>query len=140
MKQKVIVENIAKNLVVVFALVLSFFPIKEFLGSLQVGDYAMIGILSSLLIMAFLFADYAFTYTASDLGNVGERALDYLITAIIMYGTGVLLEISVLSLNLSIQKNFGFFSFISFLFYLSLVLYDFWDLNRAMKPGKNSNV
>ncbi|MEK9181180.1 MAG: hypothetical protein AAB871_03025 [Patescibacteria group bacterium] len=136
MKQKIIKENIVKNLIIALALVLSYFPIKSFLGSLQIVDYSMVGVISSLLIMAFLFADYAFTYTSSNLGSKWERMLYHSITTIIMYGTGALLEISILAINLGIQKNFVFLGFIAFLFYISLVLYDFWDLNRALKNYK----
>lgn len=133
MKQKIIIENIVKNVLVAVALIISLVSIRDFLSKLQPADYSMIGIISSLLIMAFLFADYAFTYTASNLQNPSERMLDHSLTTLIMYGTGVLLEIAVLSLDMAIGRNFFFLEFIAVLFYISLVMYDFWDLNRALK-------
>ena len=133
MRNQILKEYITKNLLVILALVFVYFPIRSFFYSLQSSDLSLIATISTLLIMAFLFADYAFTYTTSDLRVIYERVLDHSITAIIMFGTGTLLEVSVVALNSALEKPFALMGLIAVLFYISLVLYDFWDLNRALK-------
>ena len=133
MKQNIFIENAIKNLIVIICLIIFYFPLNDFLFKLPLSSYDSITLVSTLLIMSFLFADYAFTYTASNLGNSFERYLDHAITAIIIFGTGTLLEISLVSLNLRLQTEFKLLELPAFLFYISLVLYDFWDLNRALK-------
>ena len=133
MKQNIFKENLIKNAIIIICLVVFYFPLKNFLVQLPVGSQDSITIVSTLLIMSFLFADYAFTYTSSNLKNIRERMLDHTITAIIIFGTGALLEISIISLNLKLGREFTLLEMLGFLFYFSLVLYDFWDLNRALK-------
>lgn len=133
MKQNIFTENAIKNLIIIVCLIIFYFPLHDFLSTLPLGSYDSITLVSTLLIMSFLFADYAFTYSASNLANTLERYLDHTITAIIIFGTGALLEISIMSLNLRLQTGFKLLELPAFLFYVSLVLYDFWDLNRALK-------
>lgn len=133
MNQKILIENIIKNVILVILLILFYFPLKKFLVQLNMEDYDSILIVSTLLIMAFLFADYAFTYKFANLKNSPERFLAHLTTGIIMFGTGALLECTVVSLNLQIANNFFLLELIIVLFYISLVLYDFFDLNDALK-------
>lgn len=132
MKQKILKENLIKNLIVLIALVIFYSPLVDFLQQLPLRAYDSITLVSTVLIMAFLFADYAFTYSAADIRSTGQRFLGHLITAIILFGTGALLQISILSLNLSLQTRFCLMEILGWLFYASLVLYDFWDLNRGM--------
>ena|SRR3989344_6362787 len=133
MKKKFFWENVIKNLLIVTGLIIFYFPLRDFLLQLHPEGYDSITLVGTVLIMSFLFADFAFTYSASNLKNTWERMLDHTITAIIMFGTGALLEISILSLNFRLGTNFSLLEFLGFLFYSSLVLYDFWDLNRALK-------
>src|SRR3989338_4540244 len=133
MKRKIFWENVIKNLIVAILLTAFFFPLNDFLFSLTKADLNSITIVSTLLIMAFLFADFAFTYSVSNLRNSWERFLDHSITAIIIFGTGALLEISLVSLNLILQREFILLEALGLLFYISLVLYDFWDLERGLK-------
>ena len=133
MKKQLLLENTLKNLFILGGLIIFYFPLHSFLTSLQPANYDSIVFVSTLLIMAFLFADYAFTFTASDLRRPTERLLDYTITTLIMFGTGALLQMSLLAINLRLMKNFVLLDFVAILFYISLVLYDFWDLNRALK-------
>ena len=133
MKQNTFAENCAKHLLLIICLVIFYFPLRSFLAGFQPNNYDSTILVSSLLIMSCLFADYAFTYTSSDLTNVPERYLDHAITAIVIFSTGALLEISIVSLNFKLQTEFKLLELVAFLFYISLVLYDFWDLNRALK-------
>ncbi|MDP2932687.1 MAG: hypothetical protein Q8N81_00980 [bacterium] len=136
MKQKVLLENAIKHAFIVLVLLAIYPAVHGFLSTLRPQDYDIVTIASSLLIMAYLFADYAFTYSVTNLKMVGERFLDHLITSFIIFGTGGLLMISVVSLEMAVQKDFAFFRMLALIFYASLALYDFWDLNRALKNYK----
>jgi hypothetical protein len=133
MRKRILIENLIKNIVITVLLVLFFFESRNFLLHTNTDDYDSIVLLSSLLIVAFLFADYSFTYELSNLKDMKERILGHIITGIIIFGTGALLEIALTTLNFKIQRQFVLLDLLGLLFYLSLVLYDFWDLERGLK-------
>lgn len=133
MRRRVFIENSVKNIVVALCLVVFYFQSKSFLIQTPSQDYDSIILLSSLLIVAFLFADFSFTYELSGLKSFGERMLGHTLTAIIIFGTGALLEIALTTLNLQIKREFLLLDLLGLLFYISLVLYDFWDLERGLR-------
>ncbi len=135
MSNKLMWENGIKNAIVVILLYFFYSPTKIFLESLTTDTigYQTIIILASLLIVAFLFATYTFTFKDSHLAHTVKRYLDYLHTAIVMFGCGALLEISYLTINIVLKATFSLMGLLMALFYVSLVLFDFWDLMRAIK-------
>jgi|SRR3989344_43575 len=133
MRRRVFIENTVKNVIVALCLVIFYFQSKVFLLQTPSQDYDSIILLSSLLIVAFLFADFSFTYELSGLKSFGERMLGHTLTAIIIFGTGALLEIALTTLNLQIKREFLLLDLLGLLFYISLVLYDFWDLERGLR-------
>lgn len=132
-KKNIFIENTVKNIFIVLLLVLSFGFFRTYLLSVNPigGGYDSILLVSSIFIVSFLFADYGFTYKDSHMTNEIQRLLSHSITTLIMYGTGALLEISSITINLKIGKPFLPFELLMVLFYISLVMYDYWDLNRA---------
>ena len=133
MRRRVFIENTVKNILVALCLAVFYFQSKSFLLQTPSQDYDSIILLSSLLIVAFLFADFSFTYELSGLKSFGERMLGHTLTAIIIFGTGALLEIALTTLNLQIKREFLLLDLLGLLFYISLVLYDFWDLERGLR-------
>lgn len=133
MRRRVFIENAVKNILVALCLAVFYFHSKSFLIQTPSQDYDSIILLSSLLIVAFLFADFSFTYELSGLKSFGERMLGHTLTAIIIFGTGALLEIALTTLNLQIKREFLLLDLLGLLFYISLVLYDFWDLERGLR-------
>jgi hypothetical protein len=133
MHNKIIAENIYKNLIILVLLAVFYLPLKTFLVSLRSTDYDSVILAANLMIVAFLFADYAFTYSASDLTKSKGRYLDHAVAGICIFGTGALLEVSTVALNLKLGANFLLFDLVATLFYISLVLYDFWDLKRGLQ-------
>lgn len=127
------IENICKNIILIVLLWGFYYPVRAFLAQLRTEDYDAILIVSTLLIMAFLFADYAFTYSGLSAKMV-DRYIGHVITFLIMFGSGALLEITVISLDLRIEKTFILFRFLAVIFYSSLVIHDFWDLKRVVNP------
>ena len=135
MAHKFLFENTLKNIIVVIALYFVYSPTKNFLEGLNmdsIGHQTVI-ILASLLIMAFLFGNYTFTFKDSHLEHKGKRFLDYLHTGVVIFGCGALLEISFITINLQLKANFTFVGILMVLFYISMVLFDFWDLMRSIK-------
>ena len=132
MKQKLLAENAVKHLIALALLYFSYSPLEHFITSLNtdsIGEQTII-ILSSLLIMAFLFGTYTFTFKDSNMTKSGRRTLDYLQTGITLFGCGALLEISYLAINAQIHTTFSFMGMLMILFYISLALFDFSDLAR----------
>lgn len=77
-------ENALKNLVVLILLVVLYGPVKSEILSFSTDaiGYQTIITLSALLIMAFLFAMYSFTFRDSNLESSSQRLSDYLNTGI----------------------------------------------------------
>lgn len=130
LKKLILIENFLKNILTIAFIFISKPFMDNFLTS--VDDYGSILTFTTLLIMAFLFATYAFAYPNTKLKNTIERYINHLLTTTMIYGTGVLLYLSSISLQLQVQKTSGFINFISIIFFLSLVLYDFYDLKNAV--------
>ena len=135
MENRLLRENGIKNGIVIILLYFLYSPTKQFLNSLTTDaiGYQTIIVLASLLIMAFLFATYTFTFKDSSLDSPFRRLLDYINTGIIMFGCGSLLEISYITINIQLKTTFYLIGMLMLLFYISLVLFDFWDLMRAFK-------
>ena len=64
------------------------------------------------------------------MGNVRNRTIDYLITGTTMFGCGVLLEISYFAITAQLGASFPLMGGLMILFYISFLLFDFWDLQR----------
>lgn len=137
MRTKLLWENAVKHLVVVILLYVTYGYVKNFFVTLttdNIGQQSII-ILSSLLIMAFLFGNYTFSFKDSELRRPRHRFLDHLNTAIVTFGCGALLEISYAAINLQLQQPFKIMGLLMVLFYLSLVMFDFWDFMRGLKQS-----
>ena len=128
MRKDYLLENAAKNILIILLLALAYAPIQSFFLTVNPGAYDSILFVVSILILAFLFADYAFDYPPAKLKNKCLRYLGHAETFLIMLGTGLLLEATLIVLELRLGVVPTFFQLIAALFYVSLVLYDFWDL------------
>ena len=62
-----------------------------------------------------------------------QRLFDYLNTGVVIFGCGLLLEIGYITINALLQSAFTFMGVLMILFYVALVLYDFWDMMRYKK-------
>ena len=132
MMNRFLLENTFKNLLVFILLLVAYGPVRSEILSFSTDPigYQTIVTLSSLLIMAFLLATYSFTFRDANLENPLQRMFDYLNTGITIFGCGLLLEIGYATINILLQSTFTFMGVLMILFYIALVLYDFWDLMR----------
>jgi len=132
---RLLLENALKNLLVFILLLAAYGSVKSDILSFSTDTigYQTIIVLSSLLIMAFLFATYSFTFRDSNLESPLRRLFDYVNTGITIFGCGLLLEIGYVTINIQLHSTFIFIGVLMVLFYITLVLYDFWDLMRYKK-------
>jgi hypothetical protein len=133
MLRRMLGENATKHVVVGVALYFSYGWVKKFFEHLNadnIGQQSII-VLSSLLIMAFLFANYTFSFKDSDLKRGWQRLVDYIQTGIISFGCGALLEISYGAIKAQLHQPFMMMGVLMSLFYVALVMFDFWDLLRG---------
>ena len=128
--KKIIIENTIKNIIITLILIFLYQPMFDLFSNIDQTHYPNLLTTFTLLIMAVLFADYAFTYKDTNLQNHKLRIISYAITFIIMLCTGILLELVVILVNLELGFHLYIISIVSILFYISLVLYDYWDLLR----------
>lgn len=131
MGKGIFIENLIKNLILIILFIFLFNPLKEVFISLPKENYDNILTVTTLLIMAALFADYAFSYVTKDITKGSIRYFGHLITLLILFCTGVLLEVTVIVVNLENNKFVWPITLIAVVFYFSLILFDFWDLLKV---------
>lgn len=130
---KILIENTAKNILILILLYAFYQPIVELYSKIDATHYDSLLTTVTLLIMAALFADYAFTYGHSKMESTINRWLSHIITFLIMLCTGVMLESVVILLRLKTGMDIWVMTFVSIAFYISLVLYDYWDIWTTKK-------
>jgi len=128
MEWKYIKENVVKNVLAIVILVFAYSSLQALFATVPADSYESIILATSILILAFLFADYAFEYHGKDIKNWRIRMLGHTQTFLTALGTGLSLEVVVIVLHLKMGVTTLFFPFIAIIFYASLVMYDFWDL------------
>jgi hypothetical protein len=129
----VLKENIVKNLVIVIIAFLFFGDIKvqlQFIDAAKMGDFLFI---VSILLVTVSFANFAFSYEHAGLRSLTVRLLSHFTTFIFLLLTALLLEAFVISVNIVYPSLSTLIFVFSFLLYVSIALYDFWDLLRAYK-------
>jgi hypothetical protein len=130
-KRTLIYENIFKN---IFIIILSLIlyplvikPIKE-IGVEQMNDFLLI---LSILLVSVCFANFEFSYQKSKIESLGERMFLH----IVVIPFGLLLTLLLLSLVTAVGVVYPTLELtillFSFLLYIGMILYDFWDILRA---------
>lgn len=139
--QKILIrENLTKNVILITCLVLLFFPIQGILLDIDPSNIDSVLLFASLVFVAALFANFAFTYEFSDVENKYERLLGHATTFFVMLAIGLLLQVAVLVISIKVPKATFLFASISIIIYLASVLYDFWDIFRIYDDDKKTDV
>lgn len=130
--EKILLENIIKNVLLAVILIFTYAPIDAYLQTTNiVTDLPLAGdilVAVSILIVTACFGNYAFTYEKTK-KNHRSRFLAHATTFVLMLLLGLAIEMtSVLSHFL--VGHFFMFDFALLLLYVATVLYDFWDLER----------
>lgn len=130
---KILWENLAKNLVLLPVLAFSYFEIEKFFGGLSFVDSGVLGsilVAVSILAVTACFGCFAFTYEKVEHTNTVWRFLGHATTGLLILLIGLSLEMTLVLFELLVG-NFYVFSLSLGLLYLTVVLYDLWDLKRA---------
>jgi len=132
---KLIKENLLKNVVVLLLLILSIIPIKTFVnGSVLASNFTLAGsVLAAVSTIAVIacFGNFAFTYEKISAKNKYARLLAHFTTGTFMF----LIGISMIFTSILLSLIMGYFILVDItliLLYLANVGYDFWDIFRVL--------
>lgn len=135
--QKILFENVTKNIFIIIFLFLLIGPIKDYLinNTNLSADAPLAGdtlVAISILAVVACFGNFAFTYEKIHFKSFFERMLGHSITGIVMIIIGISLIFTSILLYFLIG-DFIVINLLLVLLYLSMVIYDFWDLLRAIR-------
>lgn len=132
--KKVLRENLIKNIVVLFFLILSYFALKPSLTNpvlaLDKGAIGSVLVAVSILAVIASFGNFAFTYEEVEHKSFESRILAHLTTGLLMFLIGLSLEMTSL-LSKLLLGSIPIFDLALIILYVASVLYDFWDLKRT---------
>ena len=132
----ILIENIAKNAILIVILLLAYFPIKEFFLAIDDAYLGDVLLTVSILIVTACFGNFAFTYEKIESIRFSHRIIAHLTTGFLMLSIGLLLEI----VQVLISREIGSFWLLEIsilLIYVGTVGFDFWDVLR-IKYNKTS--
>jgi len=132
-----LLENIIKNILILTILFILWEPIEIEIMKIKNEEVVKtILLFVGLIVIAPLFGVYGFSYQHTNFKIFHERFLSHLTTALPMLVSFILFKmIDVLFVRL-VSENSYIFRGTLILFYISVVLYDFWDLLRFWKNDK----
>jgi len=126
----VVRETILKNLIVV-VLTFLFFPILKskltVISPDSIGDFLLI---VSIFLVTVSFPNFAFTYEKVNLKSFGSVLLAHTTTFLFLLLTALLLAVMVIAIGIVYPALYSMATTFAVVLYLSIVLYDFWDLYR----------
>lgn len=130
---KILWENVAKNIILLPILIFAYSEIQKFFATSPVLDNSVVGsmlVAVSILAVTACFGCFAFTYEKVEVSSYRWRLWAHLTTGVLMLLIGLSLEMTSLFARFLIG-DFYIFNLSLVLLYISIVLYDFWDLKRA---------
>ncbi|MDD5023364.1 MAG: hypothetical protein PHU63_04310 [Candidatus ainarchaeum sp.] len=135
--KKILSENIIKNIFLIILLISLMNPINEYLvnNTTLSEDTPLAGdslVAISILAVVACFGNFAFTYEKIHFKSFPERMLGHAITGIVM----LIIGISIIFTSKLLEFIIGEFIIIHILLillYISMVLYDVWDLLKAIR-------
>ncbi len=132
--KKLVIENIIKNVFIALALFWTYFPMKEFLMNAPAcKDLTVVGnllVAVSIIAVTACFGHFAFSYENTNMKRDSSRLIAYLVTVFLMTTIGMALEMTIILVRILVGEYYMWNMVLLFL-YTALVLYDFWDLQRA---------
>lgn len=132
--KNIYLENAAKNILLVFALLIIHPVIQNSLLSSGISqDKAIVGnllVAVSILAVTACFGNFAFTYEKVNIKNPLDRLLAHATTGLLMLLIGLSLEMTSI-LARFLLDGFVIFDLSLAILYAASVLYDFWDLKKA---------
>jgi len=128
---KIIKENIVKNIAIIVLLLFLFNPVRNSIANVTDTNLNTLSLIISILILGSMFGNFAFTYDHSKLNSSHNRYLSHFVTGILMFTMGLLFEFAIaVTFNLGVGL---LFLPVMILIYVAMIGYDFWDLLRELK-------
>lgn len=124
-------ENAIKNSLVIIIAAILYPAISNSLKQInrdQTNDFLLI---ISVIFVAVCFANFAFTYEKCKIETLLGRILAHSATGSFMLLTALLLECITLTTKIVYPSFYDLIFWFSVLLYFGILLYDFWDLERA---------
>lgn len=132
--EKIIKENIIKNVILIILLTIVYSPIRDYLSNSDIAaDKASAGdILVAISIIAVIacFGNFAFTYEKIDAERTFHRYLAHFTTGLLMLVIGT----SLISTSILVSFIMGHFILVDVMLsmlYVACISYDFYDLLKA---------
>jgi len=130
MYKTLIKENLVKNLLVIIFSAFAYKFIGLAVGGVDVSQSGNLLSVISMLLVVVCFACFAFTYEKSKMNTLGFRLLSHFCTFFLLLLLVLLLIALVASIEIFMPSLFGLVIGFSVLIYITIILYDFWDLLR----------
>lgn len=127
----IIKENIIKNVLVVFTIVLVEKPLHDFITSIPKTVLGDMLFASSILALAAMFGTFSYSYRDININKTLERIFAHLTTGMLMLPIGIMFLIIQFVLNLEIGYSSPFVVISIWFVYASIVLWDFANSLRA---------
>ena len=124
--------NLIKNAFVILISVLLFPLIITSLSGMEYEQTNNFLLILSMFLVTVCFANFAFTYEKSNLKTKSGAMLAHLTTGWFMLLTALLLECIAAVAMFVHPSLYSIILVFSIMLYIGIVLYDFWDLFRAM--------
>lgn len=125
---KIFLHNIIKNVIVIIILLFSWSSLHAFLIKIDDTTAGDVLVAVSILAVAACFGCFAFTYEKTEEKQTWF-VLSHLTTGLLTLAVGWSLQMTAVLVE-NLVGPFTFFRCMLVVIYSSLVLYDFWDLNR----------
>ncbi|MEK6969940.1 MAG: hypothetical protein AABW48_05935 [Nanoarchaeota archaeon] len=129
--QRIIKENITKNILIIILLGLLYPVIQNFLvnSDIDKASAGYIVVVTSVFAVIACFGNFAFTYEKINLKDSFQRYLAHFTTGLFMFVIGISLIFTTM-LTAIIMGYFILIDITLLLLYLACVGFDFWDIYR----------
>lgn len=133
MLKKLLWQNVWKNVLVLAISAVLWPSIGDSFRSIDGANFGNLLMIISILLVTVCFANFAFTYKNSNINSSKIRALSHLATFLFLLIIALLLVAMCIGIGIIYPTVYGFILSLSILLYISIVLYDFWDLCRTQE-------
>jgi len=127
----IVKENLIKNLIVGICVFLFYTNLRQGIAGITIESIPTLLSVISILLVTVCFANFAFTYEKIQLESLGSRILAHSATFLFLLITALLLEAMAISIGIAYPSLYAISVIFSILLYVSIILYDFWDLFRV---------
>lgn len=123
-------ENVVKNIIVIILIVYFYTPIQEFISKIDSGVYGDIMLATSILAVAAMFGAFSFSYESINPYKTADRMFGHITSGLLLLPIGIMFMFLQVILTLEIGSRPTILITAIWLVYLSIILWDFWNVKR----------